>query len=160
MGNEGLAMTLPKPAPWFRRILMLAIVVLCVPSCGGNRPPCYPVRGEVFVGQGQERKPAAGAVVVFHPTVPASGEVPRPSAHVGEDGKFALTTYVKGDGAPAGDYAITIEWRPPRPPPPYKPKQTGDWLQGRYADPSTSKIHFTVEKRTDNEVPVIELPPP
>jgi len=115
------------------------------------------VHGEIVVGQGKDRMPASGAVVVFHPTAPASGEGPRPTARVGEDGKFALTTYVKDDGAPAGDYAITIEWVPPRPPPPHKPKQTGDRLKGRYSDPRTSQIHFTVEKRTDNEVPLLQL---
>jgi hypothetical protein len=154
-------MTSPTHAPILGRTLILTILILCVPSCGSNnRPPCYPVHGEIFVGQGKDRTPAAGALVVFHPTVPASGEVPRPTAHVGEDGKFALTTYVKEGGAPAGDYAITIEWVPPRPPPPFKPKKTGDRLKGRYSDPQTSKFKYSVEKRSDNEVPVIELPPP
>lgn len=150
-------MSAPTHAPCLGRTLVLAILILCAPSCGSNRPPCYPVHGEVFVGQGEKRTPAAGAVVVFHPTVPASDEVPRPTARVGEDGKFALTTYVKGDGAPAGEYAITIEWLPPRPPPPHKPKQIGDWLRGRYADPSTSTIGYSVEKSKDNNVPTIEL---
>jgi hypothetical protein len=150
-------MTAPTHVPCFRRALVLAPLVLCVPSCGNNGPACYPVRGEIFVGQGKDRAPANGAVVVFHPTAPASGEAPRPTAHVGEDGKFELTSYVKGDGAPAGEYAITIEWRPPRPPPPHKPKQTGDRLQGRYAEPRTSTIRYTVEKGKDNNVPTIEL---
>jgi hypothetical protein len=115
------------------------------------------VRGEVFVGQGKDRKPAAGAVVVFHPAAPAAGDVPRPTAHVGEDGTFELTTYVKGDGAPAGAYAITIEWIPPRPPPPHRPKQIGDRLKGRYSDSQRSKISYSVEKDKDNNVPPIEL---
>ncbi len=157
MGNEGLAMIPPTHAPIFRRTVVPAILVLCVPSCGSDRPPCYPVHGEIFVTQGKDRTPAAGAVVVFHPAVPASGDVPRPTAHVGEDGKFVLTTYVKGDGAPVGDYAITIEWVPPRPPPPYRPKQTGDRLQGRYSDPRTSQMRYSVERKKDNNVPPIEL---
>ena len=150
-------MTAPAHAACFRQALAPAILVLCVPSCGSDRPTCYPVRGEIFVGQGKDRTPANGAVVIFHPTAPASAEAPRPTAHVGEDGKFALTTYVKGDGAPAGEYAITIEWRLPRPPPPHQPKQTGDRLQGRYADPRTSTIRYSVEKNKDNNVPAIEL---
>ncbi len=150
-------MTAPTHAPCFQRALVLAILVLCVPSCSTDRPACYPVRGEIFVSQGKERTPANGAVVVFHSTAPASVEAPRPTAQVGEDGKFELTTYVKGDGAPAGEYAITIEWRPPRPPPPHKPKWTGDRLKGRYADPRTSTIHYSVEKGKDNNVPTIEL---
>src|SRR5215471_17323700 len=106
-------MALPTPVPIIGRTLVLAILVLCVPSCGSDRPPCYPVHGEIFAAQGKDRTPAAGAVVVFHSTASASGEGPRPTARVGEDGKFALTTYIKGDGAPAGDYSITIEWVPP-----------------------------------------------
>src|SRR5262249_32774745 len=70
---------------------------------------------------------------------------------------FELTTYVKGDGAPGGDYAITIEWIPPRPPPPHRPKQIGDRLKGRYSDPQRSKISYSVEKDKDNNVPPIEL---
>jgi hypothetical protein len=150
-------MTSPTHAPVFRRSLLLAILLLWIPSCGSNRQPCYPVHGEVFAGRGQERTPAAGAVVVFHPAAPASDDVPRPSAHVGDDGKFVLTTYVKDDGAPAGDYTITIEWAAPRPPPPFKPTQTGDRLKGLYSDPRTSRLKYSVEKSSDNNVPSIEL---
>jgi hypothetical protein len=137
--------------------LVLASLALCVPSCSSDRPTCYPVRGEIFVIQGKERTPANGAVVIFHSTATDSGEAPRPTAHVGEDGKFVLTSYAKDDGAPAGEYAITIEWRPPRPPPPHKPKQIGDRLQGRFADPKTSNLRYVVEKSKDNNVPTIEL---
>jgi len=139
------------------RTLGLALLVLCLPSCGSNRVPCYPVQGEVFVRQGNERAPAAGALVVFHPTTPPTGDTPLPVAHVDETGKFALTTYRNGDGAPAGAYTITIEWRAPRPPPPHKPKETGDRLRGRYSDPRTSQIAYTVDKDKENNVPPIEL---
>ena len=150
-------MTSPTHAPLLRRPLAAALLVLSVPSCASNRPACYPVHGEIFVAQGKDRMAAAGAIVVFHPTVPASGDVPLPTAHVGEDGRFELTTYVKGDGAPAGEYAVTIEWLPPRPPPPHKPKQTGDRFRGRYADPRTSTIRYAVQESKDNNVPTIEL---
>jgi hypothetical protein len=149
-------MASPTHPPRVGRTLVLAILVLSVPSCGGGRPPCYSVHGEVFVLQGNDRIPAAGAVVVFHPTAAASGDVPRPTAHVGEDGKFTLTTYAKDDGAPAGDYSITVEWIPPRPPPPHRPKQVGDRLKGRYSDHRNSQIVYSVEKK-ENNMPPIEL---
>jgi hypothetical protein len=150
-------MASPSADTVFQRCLLLAILLVCVPSCGGGRESCYPVHGEIFVVQGNDRTPAVGAVVVFHPTLPVSEDVPRPTAHVGEDGKFELTTYLKGDGAPAGGYTITIDWVPPRPPPPHKPKQAGDLLKGRYSDPGKSTISYSVEKNKDNNVPPIEL---
>jgi hypothetical protein len=145
-----------SPLGW-RSALGLAIILVCVPSCGSDRVPCHPVHGEVFALEGKERTPAVGAVVVFHPATPLPGDVPRPTARVEEDGKFRLTTYGKDDGAPAGEYTITIEWVPPRPPPPFRPKQTGDRLAGRYSDPATSNLKYTVEKNKENEVPSIEL---
>jgi hypothetical protein len=127
-------------------------------SCGSDRKPCYPVRGEVFVGKGNRRVPATGAMVTFHPNDATSGDAPRPHGQVGEDGAFVVTTYVKDDGAPAGDYTITINWTPPRPLPPFKPKATGDKLKGAYGDPKKGQISYSVEVRKDNTVPPIELP--
>ena len=33
-----------------------------------------------------------------------------PTGQVESDGSYTLTTYLKGDGAPAGEYAVTIYW--------------------------------------------------
>lgn len=82
-------------------------------SEGGSdlKVPVFPVTGKVtFQGE-----PAAGAFVVFHPrTPPTPGDVPsNPRATVRPDGSFALTTAAEGDGAPAGEYAVTVEWLKP-----------------------------------------------
>jgi len=37
----------------------------------------------------------------------------RPQAEVGPDGSFAIGTYQPKDGAPAGEYALTVSWWPP-----------------------------------------------
>src|SRR5262245_15325321 len=73
---------------------------------GIDRPALAPLTGHVsFDGQ-----PAAGATVIFHP-LEAPADAPRPTATVGTDGTFTLGTYQPGDGAPAGEYAVTVEWR-------------------------------------------------
>lgn len=79
---------------------LLASLVLAL-GCGGDQPPADPpgvaVRGTTVFG----KKPAAGAVLLFHGT--AAGDLP-PRAVVAPDGRFELT-------APAGTYAVTVEWR-------------------------------------------------
>jgi hypothetical protein len=57
--------------------------------------------------------PAVGALVVFHPVDPARAKTGgNPFGKVRDDGTFALTTYAEGDGAPEGEYGVTIDWRP------------------------------------------------
>ncbi len=39
----------------------------------------------------------------------------RPHGRVGPDGRFTLTTYQPGDGAPTGKYNVTVVWPGPVP---------------------------------------------
>jgi hypothetical protein len=82
------------------------LLALLFCSCGSNAVRVHPVRGQLFVA-GQ---PAVGAVVVFHPLNPSGPAAPHPSACVGPDGSFMLTTYARKDGAPAGAYAVAVAW--------------------------------------------------
>jgi hypothetical protein len=79
-------------------------------ACGSSDTgvPLYPVRGEVFF-QGQ---PASGAVVHFHPLDEKSGSPAFGTVH--EDGSFELTSFDTNDGAEAGEYIVTINWREER----------------------------------------------
>ena len=82
--------------------MRLALLLpLAVAGCGPEASPVAPtgiaVRGTAVF----EKKPAAGAVLLFHGA--AAGDLP-PRAVVGADGRFELT-------APAGTYAVTVEWR-------------------------------------------------
>ena len=92
-----------------------AIVVLCLvcTSCSGkdDRKRVYPVTGQVFYKGRHTPK----ALVVFHPLNDSDGRAVRAYGYVGEDGRFTLTTYNAHDGAPAGSYRITVEWRLPNP---------------------------------------------
>src|SRR5687767_10889460 len=91
--------------------LALAAFALAGAGCGPSDPglkPVYPVQGSLFV----KGKPAKGAVVMFHPLPLETG---RPTAlrsrgTVGDDGSFRLTTYNTDDGAPAGEYVVTVYW--------------------------------------------------
>lgn len=126
-------------------VLMLALVTGCGKPDG--RTPVYPTKGSVFY----EGKPAAGAVVVLHPlSLPPAG-TPLPRARVSVDGSFVLTTYVTGDGAPAGEYAVSITWRQPM----EHPEQEGpDLLPARYGEPKASGLKATVEPRPNQLQPI------
>ena len=135
--------------------LPLLALALLLPACGpAGRKPVYPVAGQVLDG---EDKPAAGALVVFHPVEAGDPNAVKPLAYVDDVGKFALTTYDQGDGAPEGEYVVTIEWRP-RNPNPFAPDKEGpDRLRGRYSDPKTSQLRFRVERKPDNAMPPVRL---
>ncbi len=85
-----------------------ALAALGVASCGKaeTRKPTFPVSGKVLLPDG---KPAEHATVVFHPTNETGPDVVKPRGKVAADGSFKLTTYDGHDGAPAGDYRVTVE---------------------------------------------------
>src|SRR5262249_2552105 len=89
----------------------VAATALAISSCGGGRVKVYPVHGKVVDEKG---KPAVGAIVMFHPVAPPGKNVEAVSGTVDESGEYRLTTYTNGDGAPAGEYVVTITWPEPR----------------------------------------------
>jgi hypothetical protein len=100
-------------------------------------------------------QPLVGAFVTLHPKSAPGIDVPTPRASVAADGSFALTTFDRNDGAPAGDYVLTVLW--------YRPvKQGGDWIGGpnvlpkKYASPRTSEVSVTVAA-ADNRLKPIRL---
>ena len=119
----------------------LGAIVLCLfCGCGPaveERPTLHPTQGALTIN-GQ---PAKGALLVFHPVddklLDARGA--RPTATVDADGNFVLTTYQNGDGAPAGQYRVTILWFD-------NPDSSSAWdkLGNRFARAETSKILLTV----------------
>jgi hypothetical protein len=136
-----------------RALVLAASLAVFAISCGNGRKTVYPVTGRVVDADG---KPAANAMVVFHPQ-DATDDAPtaNPVGTVDDSGVFTLTTYEKDDGAPSGKYAVTITWPPARRSP-FDTKGS-DRLGGRYANPKTSTIVFTVEKQQANEVPTITV---
>jgi hypothetical protein len=108
------------------------------------------VSGRIFQGN----LPAAGALVqlwALNGDLKLAGTCPH--AIVASDGSFRLTTYSTGDGAPLGDFALTLRW--PLPPPPGK-EEGPDRFQGRYADPAKplQTVHIIA---ANNELETIHL---
>jgi hypothetical protein len=85
----------------------VALLATSLVGCGNKaRLPVNPVHGRVlYKGQGVPR-----ATVVFFPDGDAANLVGnvRPFAYTEADGSFDVKTYVGGDGAPPGDYRVSI----------------------------------------------------
>jgi predicted small lipoprotein YifL len=129
------------------RTLMIALFALAAAGCGSKGPVLVPVSGKVLVNG----KPAEHAIVVLHPVT--ASDQPKPRGTVATDGSFTLTTNVTGDGAPPGEYRVTVE----------------QWLAGakaddpptsrlpaKYAKPETSGLTATVTD-TATELKTIEI---
>ncbi|HEX3147777.1 MAG TPA: hypothetical protein VHR66_06810 [Gemmataceae bacterium] len=129
--------------------LRLPIIVM---TCGllagchddGSAASVYPVQGSLVI----DDRPAVSARVAFHPIDPSVNAF-CPVGIVGPDGSFHLTTRTADDGAPAGDYIVTVIW--------YKDgvtidecgcsgvdPLTHDRLHGLYADAATSTLRAKV----------------
>jgi hypothetical protein len=121
---------------------------MLLPSCGSSRKPLFPVTGHVYL----KHKPVAGATVILHPVNATPGDMVKPAGQVDEQGEFKLSTYTRGDGAPEGDYVVTVEWRAPK----RSPVETYpiDRLQGRYSDPNTSTLRAHVDGQTVELQPI------
>jgi hypothetical protein len=75
-----------------------------------------------------------------------------PQAMTGEDGRFVLSTYGTGDGAPAGDYTVTVQWPAYR-----RGRNIGpDRLEGRFSRPDSSGLTVHVAEGP-NDLPLIDL---
>jgi hypothetical protein len=94
-----------------RRTLVLVAMVLHV-GCGGNLPQTIRVSGRVtFDG----KEPVSPGTVYFLPVEAGEGFPSRPATgDYGTDGRFAATTFEKGDGLMPGKYIMHLEsWESP-----------------------------------------------
>lgn len=138
----------------FRVLIALAISIVAFAGCD-SRPrgvTTHRVSGQVLYGGA----PAAGVHVFLLPTsAPTVPEVPNhPYGVTGTDGRFTLTTYKDGDGAPEGGYQVLLRWPPEVPEEEEKSKD--DRLHGWYSA-TTSKLTVEV-KPGDNQIPTLDLP--
>jgi hypothetical protein len=95
----------------FLRRVAFCLCSCLAAGCGPERPPVYPVKGQLF-WNGQ---PAAGATVFLHAVTAKevtaqSPTTERPYGRVQADGSFAISTFGKSDGAPVGQYRVTALW--------------------------------------------------
>jgi hypothetical protein len=127
-------------------LAVLTLAVLC-PACSSGRKPVHPVRGRVLVNG----KPAAQAQVLFHPVQNDETE-PRPTGQTDDQGYFTLTSYANNDGAPEGEYAVTVTW--------FRVARSGkeelvpyNVLPPRYASQQTSRLRATVTPGSNELTP-------
>ncbi len=122
----------------------------CGSSATGDRLPVFPATGRlVFDG-----RPVTGAYIVLHPKTAGEGRsIPRPHAVAAADGSFTLTSYESNDGAPAGDYAVTVELR--------KLAQHGgdiaagpNTLPSRYEKPDTTPVFVHIADESNELGPI------
>lgn len=126
-----------------RSVALLLLVLL--PGCGA-RPPekIFAVQGTLTV----DGQPAANASVAFHPAAPANNRLVCPVAITNRDGSYQLSTAARGEGAPAGEYIVTVIW--PNPDEPFDECECLDFkrhdlFRGQYADPKTSTLRAFVQ---------------
>jgi hypothetical protein len=122
------------------RILFAFAAILACTSCARtDRPPLFSVQGEVYY----QGKPAEGASVFFLPIDKATSLAGEGVPHgvVGADGSFRLGTFAVDDGAPAGDYAVTVIWETQ---PASRDDEAVNLLPPRYANPVTSGLRARV----------------
>ena len=92
--------TLNCQSTLFYRLSTLVVVALLPVGCGPSYPTCYPVSGKVtFNGE-----PVTQGTVTFYPADGRSA-----IGKIQPDGSYSLTTFETGDGALAGNHAVTIK---------------------------------------------------
>lgn len=143
-----------RPVTWSSAVV--ALVLLSAAGCRDDgKVSVYPVQGKVTLNGA----PLEGATVQFFTNdeslrVPG---VPIPAGTTDAGGVFQLSAYGKADGAPAGDYRVTINQMQVTNDAEDPEQMTSvDRLKGRYSNPDSSGLTATV-KEDDNELPAFDL---
>jgi hypothetical protein len=129
-----------EPARLFTVVCLTVFTLALAAALGCGEPESVgPAAQSVHGSVVYQGKPANGFRVTFHPQFDMGPRKFAPSAVTDVEGKFALTSYKAGDGAPAGKYAVAIEWpREINKGEGYDVPPTVDGLKGRFADPAKS----------------------
>lgn len=150
---------------WIDRRVQVLVAVAAIAFCGcGSEPvdsidkPLFPAAGKISY----RGKPIPNARVTFHPiealgaggvaaNPAASGNeatpaplVRTPFAVVKEDGTFELSTLKPGDGAPEGEYAVTVSWTGEKPT--VSDSDLPEKLPPKYQNPAFSGLKVRVKQ--------------
>jgi hypothetical protein len=148
---------IPRRNGW---LICCFTIALCTVSCSSKEKfELFPVHGKVLV----KEKPAGGVMLMFLPPVEGDSKAARPLGFTQDDGSFTVVTNDE-DGAPAGDYLVTMQWlQNPSQPGQNKGQSTPsaagdepiDKLGGRYLDRKKAfKVNITKGK---NDLPTFKL---
>ena len=153
--------------PWHKPAVLAAsvfaaVVLLyaCFPrSLFGNtgQLPVHPAQGKVLL----DGQPLANATICLHPVGTRDIHFPRPRAVSRADGSFVLGTYGPDDGAPVGEFKVTVQCfkqlrkvENESEGAPLQKNVLPPWL----ANPETSRLSVRI-KEGDNDIPALVLTP-
>jgi hypothetical protein len=130
--------------------VLCSVVLFAAAGCSGESPrvPTYPVEGQVLL----DGKPPIGAQVVFHSTGNHGAGTLRPTGQVDQTGKFILTTFAASDGAPEGEFDVTVEWWESK-----NDQPAVNRLPSRYRQPNRSGLHAKITAGGPNSLPTFKL---
>jgi hypothetical protein len=112
-------------------------------DAGPPRKQTFPVKGQLVV-DGQP--PQSSIQIQCHNVAGMDTAMPTISQAIAHpDGGFEIATYQQGDGVPPGDYVLTFNWQAFNA---ISMSYGGpDKFNGRYNDPKSSTVKFTVKDR-------------
>ena len=133
------------------RWMVLGVSALCLSVAAGcGCRPDGPPRKETFRVTGKVtvdgQAPPTPVQIEAHNVAGMDAQMPTLSqCETNPDGTFEITTYVTGDGVPAGDYQLTFtcsEFNA------MSRSYGPDKLNKRYSNPKTSEIKFTIKDQS------------
>jgi hypothetical protein len=133
--------------------VFVVLATLLFAGCGPAGPRPHPVSGQVKY----KGKALPGAVLAFHPVGARAGERAI-TAVTDDEGRFTLTYHKPGNGAPPGEYAVTVVWRELRRDGDEVLRNGRNLLPGKYERPGTSGLLVTVAEGP-NELRPFDLTP-
>src|SRR5262249_7049978 len=141
-------------------IAAMLLIYVCFPRSlvgGAAHLAVYPAQGKILL----DGKPLADASVSLHAVGVRDPRYPSPRAVTRADGTFVLGTYATDDGAPAGEFKVTVQC--------FKQLRKVDGesegtplpknvLPARLANPETSRLTVRI-KEEENDLPALTLMP-
>lgn len=128
-----------------------------VAGCGktdDGRLASFPVHGSVTI----DGKATKGVYVFLNPAQQPKTHGIFPNAITDDQGEYWVSTYDTEDGAPPGEYVVTVKW--PEGQGLMVNSESPDRLKNRYSDPAKSATKVIVKeakREAPNEVPALQL---
>ena len=132
------------------KLALVGSLCLLLIGCGASLEPVYPVSGGITL----ESKPLAEALVTFHRQ--GASDTRNLTAVTDAEGRFQLTTHAPNDGAAAGTYLVTVEWRELVQEGDEKVRTGRNLLPAKYTDPQQSGLRCEVQA-APNQLPIWDL---